>query len=586
MVQQTHEDQGQELWRFLLKIMYFKFRFFLIFLIIYFPSLLFSAESILRYDQRIHPEIGQEFMVVSQNEDATKVGYQILDQGGNAVDAAVAMGFALSVTLPRAGNLGGGGFMLIYDAQSKDISAIDYRSAAPKAAKSEMYLTEEGVIRFGHLVNAVPGTVAGLIKAHRNHGKLTLKQVLRPSIQLAYKGIKVSHDLNFVLEWAKDSLLKNQISKNKFYKNGKALEVNSLFKQPRLAKTLTLISQKGDEVFYRGEIADWISEDSLKNGGLITKEDLALYEAKERVIIETTYRDHRVVSMPPAASGGLVLLQTLNILENFDMKSAGHNSASSIHYLSEAMIRAFADRAKYHGDPDFYDVPVENILSKDYARKTSKSITSNLKTPPELILAGDFKKADESPDTTHLSVVDSDGNAVSLTYTLGSSFGSGVTVERAGFLLNNQMRNFSHYYGNTEAEFGTSEANKLEPNKRMISTQAPTMVFNPSGDLSMVLGSPGGGRIPNILTQVISNVIDHDLGYAESVLVPRVNQRVADDLEVESGISPDTLKLLESFSHIIRPTDTMGSVQAIFLKDNYLFGVADTRRPNAIAKGK
>jgi gamma-glutamyltranspeptidase / glutathione hydrolase len=563
-----------------------KFRVSYIFLIISLPQVLVSAESILRYDQRIHPEIGQEFMVVSQNNDATQVGYQILNQGGNAVDAAVAMGFALSVTLPRAGNLGGGGFMLIYDSQTKDISAIDYRSAAPKAAKSEMYVSKEGVIRYGHIVNAVPGTVAGLIKAHRNHGKLSLKKVLQPSIDLAFKGIRVSHDLNFVLEWGKDSLLKNKASKNKFYDGGKSLEVNSLFKQPKLGKTLTMISQKGDEVFYRGKIANWISEDSLKNGGLITKEDLASYEAKERVVIETKYRNHRIVSMPPAASGGLVLLQTLNILENFDLKLAGHNSAASIHLLSEAMIRAFADRAKHHGDPDFYDVPTENILSKLYSKEISESIKPNLKTPSELILAGDFRKIDESPDTTHLSVVDSDGNAVSLTYTLGSSFGSGVTVEKAGFLLNNQMRNFSHFYGDTETQFGTSRANKLEPGKRMISTQAPTMVFNPSGDLSMVLGSPGGGRIPNILTQVISNIIDHDLGYAESIMVPRINQRVAEDLEVEGGISVDTLKLLESFSHRIRSTDTMGSVQAIFLKDNYLFGVADTRRPNAIAKGK
>ena len=552
--------------------------------------LLFNAilvsQTTLDYKDRIHPVVSEKFMVVSQNYHATEVGYEILEKGGNAVDAAVAMGFALAVTLPRAGNLGGGGFMLLFDAETKNVSTIDYRSAAPASAKSSMYLTEDGVVRYGHLVNAVPGTVAGLIKAHQAHGKMNLKQVMMPAIRLAHKGIPVSNDLNFILNWGKESLLKNKASKAKFYKDEEPLEINSLFRQPRLAKTLTLISQKGHEAFYKGEIADWIVEDSLTNGGLITKADLATYEAKDRVAVETNYRGNRIVSMPPTASGGLVLLQTLNILENFDIKSKGHNSASSIHYLSESMIRAFADRAKHHGDPDYYNVPVENLLSKSYSKEGSETIKENIKTPDELILAGDFKRADESPDTTHLSVIDEDGNAVSLTYTLGSSFGSGVTGAKGGFLLNNQMRNFSHYYGDDTAEYGKSEANKLDPGKRMISTQAPSMVFNSSGDLLMVLGSPGGGRIPNILTQVISNIVDHNLGFAEAVMAPRINQRVADDLEVETGISPDTINLLESFGHTTRPTNTMGSVQAIFIEDNKLYGVADTRRPDAIAKGK
>jgi gamma-glutamyltranspeptidase/glutathione hydrolase len=544
------------------------------------------SQTTLDYKDRIHPVVSDKFMVVSQNYHATEVGYEILEKGGNAVDAAVAMGFALAVTLPRAGNLGGGGFMLLFDAETKNVSTIDYRSAAPASAKSSMYLTEDGVIKYGHLVNAVPGTVAGLIKAHQDHGKMNLKQVMMPAIRLAHKGIPVSNDLNFILNWAKESLFKNKASKAKFYKDEEPLEINSVFRQPRLAKTLTLISQKGHEAFYKGEIADWIVEDSLTNGGLITKADLATYEAKDRVAVETNYRGNRIVSMPPTASGGLVLLQTLNILENFDIKSKGHNSASSIHYLSESMIRAFADRAKHHGDPDYYNVPVKDLLSKSYSKEGSETIKENIKTPDELILAGDFKRADESPDTTHLSVIDEDGNAISLTYTLGSSFGSGVTVAKGGFLLNNQMRNFSHYYGDDTAEYGKSEANKLDPGKRMISTQAPSMVFNSSGDLSMVLGSPGGGRIPNILTQVISNIVDHNLGFAEAVMAPRINQRVADDLEVETGISPDTINLLESFGHTTRPTNTMGSVQAIFIEDNKIYGVADTRRPDAIAKGK
>ena len=545
------------------------------------------AQTTLDYDNRIHPELAQDYMVVSQNHHSTDAGYQILKQGGNAIDAAVAVGFALAVTLPRAGNIGGGGFMLIYSADSQEVSAIDYRSAAPVAATSEMYLTESGVVRFGHLVNAVPGSVAGLIKAHKEHGKLSLKEVLRPAIQLARKGFPVSYDLNYVLDWGKDSMLANNASKKKFYNpKDKPLPVASILKQPKLARTLNIIANKGDQAFYEGEIADWIVEDSLANGGLITKGDLANYSAKDRVPIESFYRGYKIVSMPPAASGGIVLLQILNILENFDLTKYGHNSASSIHLLSEAMLRAYSDRMKYHGDPDFFDVPIDDLLDKHYAKERAKSINLKAKTSSEDIFPGKIPFIDESPDTTHFSVIDSDGNAVSNTYTLGSSFGSGVTVPEGGFLLNNQMRNFSHLYGKSDdLSLSTSSANKLEPGKRMISTQTPTLVFSPEGDLMMILGSPGGGRIPNIIAQVISNVIDHKLGFAEAVMAPRINQRVGKNLELESGFSPDTIELLKVIGHQPKPSTTMGSVQAIFLSQGYIHGVSDTRRPGAKAKG-
>ena len=545
------------------------------------------SQTTLDYDNRIHPELAQDYMVVSQNHHSTDAGYQILKQGGNAIDAAVAVGFALAVTLPRAGNIGGGGFMLIYSADSQEVSAIDYRSAAPVTATSEMYLTESGVVRFGHLVNAVPGSVAGLIKAHKEHGKLSLKEVLRPAIELARKGFPVSYDLNYVLDWGKNSMLANNASKKKFYNpKDKPLPVASILKQPKLARTLNIIANKGDQAFYEGEIADWIVEDSLANGGLITKGDLANYSAKDRVPIESFYRGYKIVSMPPAASGGIVLLQILNILENFDLTKSGHNSASSIHLLSEAMLRAYSDRMKYHGDPDYFNVPIDGLLDKHYAKERAKSINSKVKTPSEDIFPGKIPFIDESPDTTHFSVIDSDGNAVSNTYTLGSSFGSGVTVPEGGFLLNNQMRNFSHLYGKSdELSLSTSSANKLEPGKRMISTQTPTLVFSPEGDLMMILGSPGGGRIPNIIAQVISNVIDHKLGFAEAVMAPRINQRVGKNLELESGFSPDTIELLKVIGHQPKPSTTMGSVQAIFLSQGYIHGVSDTRRPGAKAKG-
>jgi len=543
------------------------------------------TQTTLDYQSRIHPEIASDFMVVTQNKHATEVGYDILRKGGNAVDAAVAVGFALAVTLPRAGNLGGGGFVLIYDKESDEISAIDYRSAAPSSATSDLFLEKDKVIRFGHLVNAVPGSVAGLLKAHKDHGSLPLDDLLKPAISLAQDGFEVTHDLNYVLEWGKESMLANQASKDKFYDlNDAPVQVRSILKQPNLAKTLFKIGKKGSEIFYKGEIAKWISEESLSSGGLITMEDMASYKAKLREPIETSYRGYRVVTMPPAASGGLVLLQTLNILENFDLKELGHNSAKTVHLLSESMQRAYADRAAYHGDPDYYEVPVKQMLNRQYSRDLADQI-SETRTPDGQIFAGDLRKYDESPDTTHFSIIDSKGNAVSNTYTLGSSFGSGVTIEKGGFLMNNQMRNFSHFYGREDAKFGTSEANKLEPGKRMISTQTPTLVFKPDGQLLMILGSPGGGRIPNIITQVISNVIDHDMSFSEAVMAPRINQRLEGKLQLETGFSPDTIQLLKQRGHEPEISTTMGSVQAIFLGNETIYGVADTRRPGALAKG-
>ena len=543
------------------------------------------SQTTLDYQSRIHPEIASDFMVVTQNKHATEAGYEILRQGGNAVDAAVAVGFALSVTLPRAGNLGGGGFILIYDKDTDKVSSIDYRSAAPQSSKSEMFIDNGEVIKFGHLVNAVPGSVAGLLKAHEAQGSLPLSSLLKPAIRLAKNGFEVTYDLNFVLEWGGESMLVNKASREKFYnKNEEPIGVRTLFKQPNLAKTLFMISKKGSDAFYKGEIAKWISEESLSSGGLITLNDLASYEAKLRIPIETTYRGYRIITMPPAASGGLVLLQTLNILENFDLKASGPNSAETVHILSESMQRAFADRVKFHGDPDFYDVPVKQMLNKQYAFDRAKSISDN-RTPNGEIFEGNLRQYDESPDTTHFSIIDSKGNAVSNTYTLGSSFGSGVTIKKGGFLMNNQMRNFSHFYGQDGAEYGTSEANKLEPGKRMISTQTPTLVFKPSGELMMVLGSPGGGRIPNVITQVISNVIDHDMSFSEAVMSPRINQRLEGKLQLETGFSPDTLKLLQNKGHEPEISTTMGSVQAIFLDQDKIFGVADSRRPGALARG-
>jgi len=556
---------------------------------LYFNLLVAAPDSIFRYSDRVHPDIADSNMVVSQNQIATEVGYQILEQGGNAVDAAAAIGFALAVTLPRAGNLGGGGFMLIYDSSTKKVSTIDYRSAAPKKAKSEMFLNKNGgVIRYGYIVTAVPGTVAGLIKAHEEHGNLSLQEVIEPSIDLASKGFRVTYDLFQALNFGKVSLLEDTTSKTKFYDSGQnTLPTDSLLIQPDLAKTLRLISTKGKDGFYKGKTAELISQASKTNGGLITQKDLASYEAKERTAIRTSYRGYQVVTMPPTASGGLVLLQTLNILENFNLREQGHNSANAIHLLSESMKRGYADRTRYHGDPDYFPVPIDQLINKDYSKERALSIDLNSVTPSSEIFPGKIIVVDESPDTTHFSVIDSEGNAVSNTYTLGSSFGSGVTVPGGGFLLNNQMRNFSHSYGKSERiSLSTSPANRLQPGKRMISTQTPTIVFDPQGNLFMILGSPGGGRIPNIVAQVISNVIDHDMGYAEAVMAPRINQRLGGKLELETGFSRDTIQLLTLKGHKPTSAPSMGSVQAIFIDKPFIYGVADTRRPGAAAKGK
>ena len=561
---------------------------FLIFFFVFSSTLSSAPDSIFRYADRIHPDIASTNMVVTQNELATEAGYQILEQGGNAVDAATAIGFALAVTLPRAGNLGGGGFMLIFDSKSKEVSTIDYRSAAPSTAKSEMFLTDDGVVRYGYLVTAVPGTVAGLLKAHKEHGRLSLQQVMKPSVDLASKGFKVTYDLFQALNFGKVSLLNDKTSREKFYDSDQnSIGPDTILTQPQLAKTLRLISRKGKEGFYKGKTAKLIAQASQANGGLIREQDLSSYEARARTVIKTDYRGYKVVTMPPTASGGLVLLQTLNILENFNLKEEGHNSANTIHLLSESMKRAYADRTRFHGDPDYFNVPIKQMIDKGYSSDRAKSIDLKEVTPSKEIYPGNIIIMDESPDTTHFSVVDSEGNAVSNTYTLGSSFGSGVTVPGAGFLLNNQMRNFSHLYGKSKnINLSTSPANKLEPGKRMISTQTPTMVFDKDSNLYMILGSPGGGRIPNIVSQVVSNVIDHEMGFAEAVLAPRINQRLGGKLELETGFSKDTVKLLKEKGHQPVEAPSMGSVQAIFIQGPYKYGVADTRRPGASAKGK
>lgn len=548
-----------------------------------------AQQELLDYDTIHHPVVDDEAMVVSQNELASRVGARIMAQGGNAIDAAVATAFALSVTLPRAGNLGGGGFMLVYLADEKRTVAIDYRSAAPATAEAKLFLDRKGRRQDnadrGHMASGVPGTVAGLKLAHERWGSLPWEQVVRPAADLARDGIVVIRDLSEALRWGRKRLSNSDAAIATFFKpDGTPYMYGERLKQPELAWTLDRIASVGAEDFYSGEIADRIVADMEAHDGLIAKADLQAYEAKIREPISTTYRGLNVVTMPPASSGGVALLEMLNILERFNLKEMGHNSASTVHILSETMKLAYADRRQSMGDPDFVQNPVEVLISKAYAQERAKQISRERSSPPEAISPFD-PMAYESPDTTHFSVVDKEGNIVSNTYTLGSSFGSGVVVKGAGFLLDNQIKNFSLRVDVPGATFSNNEMNRIEPGKRMLSSMTPTIVFR-DGQPYMVVGSPGGSTIINTVLQIILNVADHDMNIAEATFAPRMHQNwKPSELEIEPGFNVDSLRVLQSLGHEIEERDTIGSAQTIMIENGQILGAADPRRPGSAAIG-
>ncbi|MBL4792485.1 gamma-glutamyltransferase [Citromicrobium bathyomarinum] len=548
-----------------------------------------AQQELLDYDTIHHPVVDDEAMVVSQNELASRIGARIMARGGNAVDAAVATAFALSVTLPRAGNLGGGGFMLVYLANEKRTVAIDYRSAAPAAAEAKLFLDRKGNREDnadrGHMASGVPGTVAGLKLAHERWGSLPWEEVVRPAADLARDGIVVTRDLSEALRWGRKRLSNSDAAISTFFKpDGTPYRYGERLKQPELAWTLDRIASMGAEDFYSGEIADRIVADMEAHGGLIAKADLQAYEAKIREPISTTYRGLNVVTMPPASSGGVALLEMLNMLERFNLKEMGHNSASTVHVLSETMKLAYADRRQSMGDPDFVQNPVEVLISKAYAQERAKQISRERSSPPEAISPFD-PMAYESPDTTHFSVVDKQGNIVSNTYTLGSSFGSGVVVEGAGFLLDNQIKNFSLRVDVPGATFSNSEMNRIEPGKRMLSSMTPTIVFRDDQPY-LVVGSPGGSTIINTVLQIILNVADHDMNIAEATFAPRMHQNwKPSELEIEPGFNVDALRVLQSLGHKIEERDTIGSAQTIMIENGQILGAADPRRPGSAAIG-
>ena len=550
------------------------------------PASAFSQKklSIIRYDSIHHPVIANHGMVVSQNSTATRVGQQILAQGGNAVDAAVAMGFALAVTLPRAGNLGGSGFMLLHQAESNETLALDYRSVAPLATTLEKLQGEDGKIdlnrlTFGAAAPGVPGTVAGLHEAWQRQGSMPWHDLLQPAYELASQGIRVSDDLEYALSIAVPALSRFPASKSIYLKNDKtSFKAGELLVQADLAWSINQIQQHGADAFYRGEVGQRIVNAIQAGGGLINMEDLAAYKVRQRTPIATTYRDHRVISMPPVSAGGLTVLQMLNVLSNFDMTEYDQGSAKSLHLLAEVMKRAAANRRTYLGDPDFVVIPMEDYLSEQVASDMAKSIS--------LRKARKVKKIDAEPlgiyksrETTHYSVIDRFGNAVSNTYTLGHSFGSAFVADGTGILLDNQMRNFS--YGQ-----GPDQPNAMRPGKRMLSTMTPTMVFDTEGKIKLVTGTPGGGRIINVILQVLVNVIDYDMNIAEATHRPRIHQGWrSQTLGVEDALGTDTIERLQKMGHEIQVQRSMGSTQSIMWENGLFYGSADPRRPNALALG-
>ncbi len=528
---------------------------------------------------------GRGGVVVAAEKRAAKIGADILAQGGNAVDATVATAFALAVTFPQAGNIGGGGFMMVYIADTDETNAIDYREMAPATASRDMYLNADGSvnnnsIRYTHKAAGVPGTVAGLLHAQEKYGKLSRKEVMAPAIRLAEKGFPISYFASAMREEYRKELSRYDASRTLFFKadGGGYLPGETIY-QKDLAKTLKAIARSGRDGFYKGWVADAIADDMAANDGLITRKDLSDYKVVEREPVAGTYRDYEILAMPPPSSGGVHVLQILNMLETRAPYTSDGDSASNLHFLAEAMRLAYADRAEHLGDPDFTDVPVEGLTSKDYAKALAAGINPDKAGSSSDIGPGD-PYAHESPDTTHISVIDSDGNMVANTYTLNFSFGSGIVTPGTGMLLNNEMDDFSakpgapNYYG-----LVGNEKNAIEAGKRPLSSMSPVLLFK-DGEPYMAVGGAGGSRIITSVLQVIVNIIDRGMALGDAVDHPRIHhQWLPDQILIEPGISDDTKRLLEAKGHKLTRIDWLARPQAAQVMDGWYFGYADTRDP-------
>ena len=532
-------------------------------------------------------------MVATQEAHATRAALKVLAEGGNAVDAAVTAGFTLAVTLPRAGNLGGGGFMLIHLADENRQIALDYREKAPSAAHREMFLTERGApdprrSRYTRLASGVPGTVRGLAHALRHYGSISIRRALAPAIKLAAGGFVVGQDLHDSLKSCADDLRADRGAREIFLDaNGKVWPVGSTLIQKDLAQSLCLLAEKGPAAFYLGDIATAIDRDMRAHGGLITRRDLADYRVVERAPIKGFYRGWKIVSMPPPSSGGIHLIQMLNIMSHFPMGEYGSNSDQTIHVMAESMRRAYADRSRYLGDPDFSELPIAQLTSKNYGQKLAEGINPERITPSSQIDPGlGPLPPPESSETTHFSVIDKEGNAVSNTYTLNFSYGSRIVIPGTGILLNNEMDDFSAKPGTPNA-YGLigGRRNAIEPGKRMLSSMTPTILLG-EDDTVVATGSPGGSRIINIVLQIVSNIIDHGMNVAEATQTTRFHhQWLPDELLVETGLEAKTENLLVKRGHGIRTTSPIGSTQTVMKRNGIFLGASDPRIVGALTLG-
>ena len=550
-----------------------------------------KSASYIDYVSPYHPVVGNSGMVVSQNKLSSDIGIEILNKGGNAVDAAVAVGFSLAVTLPRAGNLGGGGFMLVYIKDMDEAFFIDYRSQSPlntglKDIFKKYNLPKDykkidfDIVKKGYKASALPGTVAGLLDAHENFGSLSLKEILEPVIRQAKEGIIVTYDLNKAIE-STPQLLKDAESKRIYLPNGKPIEVGTRMIRNDLARTFEIIAKNGKDGFYKGDIKDKFLKAMNENGGFFTESDFLNYKVNSGAPLMSSYRNNLVITAGPPSGGGVVLLTSLNILNNFKFKKSDSNSTSTYHLLAESLRRGHNNRSHHVGDPSFYKVPFDELLSKKRTKEFIKNLSLKKATPSSKIKP--LRVLNESRDTTHYSIIDKDGNAVSNTYTLGYSFGSGVTIPGTGILMNNQMNNFAYRYGDKSIEGRVgSPGNRYEPGKRPMSTMAPSMVFNQEGQLVLITGSPGGSYIPAAILRVISGVIDFDLNIGSATMLPRIHKDWPyKGLDYETTISADVISNLDVIGHNPEPNKTMGSTQSIHIVNDVRYGYADLRRPGA-----
>ncbi|WP_347614012.1 gamma-glutamyltransferase [Comamonas thiooxydans] len=537
-----------------------------------------------------HPVIAKNGMVASEQELATQIGVDILKAGGNAVDAAVAVGFALAVALPNAGNIGGGGFMMVHDARSGKDIALDFREVAPRGASRNMYLDAAGKVIDGkslytHYAVGVPGTVAGMTHALSRWGSMPLARVMAPAIALADKGYPVSVTLAKTLEQEKKNMGRWPATQAVFWRNGAPLQSGQRLVQKDLAQSLRLISQQGAKAFYEGAIAQKIVAEMAPHANALSLQDLRDYKVAEREPVRGSYRGYQIVTMPPPSSGGAHLIQILNMMERWPMNQWGADSAQSVHYMTEAMKLAYADRSEYLGDPDFVKIPLKGLISKSYASELAASIKPQQARPAKDIRPG-RPLPYESDQTTHYSVVDKAGNAVAVTYTLNTNFGSGIVARGTGILLNNEMDDFSAKPGVANA-YGLvgGDANAVQAGKRPLSSMTPTLVLK-DGKPVLVTGSPGGARIITTVLQQVVNHIDFGMNPAEAAATPRFHhQWTPDELRVEKGFSPDTLALLRQWGHKVALKASMGRTQTIEIRDGLLRGASDPRNPDGKTMG-